>query len=350
MKTIFVVDDNNANLIMAEAALSDQYNVFTLASASVMFELLEDVMPDLILLDIMMPEIDGFEALKQLKANPRHAEIPVMFLTGRNDSTTEVHGFEMGVMDFITKPFSGPVLLNRVKKHLALEDIIRERTEMLQQRTEMLQQRTEKLIRLQNSMSSVLADLVETRGRLTSKHIERTSTYLNILLNAMLERGVYQDEIKEWDINVIVPAIRLHDLGKIVVTDLILNKPGKLTTEEFELIKLHSTEGEKIIDDIIKESGDETFLDYAKLCAGSHHEKWNGSGYPRGLKGGDIPLLGRIMAIADVYDALVSDRPYKKAFTHEKAIGIILDEKGRHFDPQIVDVFLEVSDLFAKVE
>jgi len=342
MKTIFVVDDNTVNLMTADKTLSDWYNVVTFASASAMFEFLNSTIPDLILLDIMMPDIDGFEALKKLRSDSRYEDIPVIFLTSKNDASTEALGFEMGVMDFISKPFSGPVLLNRIKTHLHIEEIITERTEMLKQRTE-------KLLRLQNSMTSVLADLVENRDKLTGEHITRTTGYIRILIEAMIERGLYAEEMSGWDIEAVISSARMHDLGKITVTDLILNKPGKLTNEEFEIIKTHAAEGEKIIDDIIKESGDEVFLKNAKLFAGYHHEWWNGNGYPRGLKETNIPLQGRIMAIADVYDALVSERPYKKSFTHEKAVEIILESKGKQFDPKIVDVFNEVNQLFLKV-
>jgi putative two-component system response regulator len=234
----------------------------------------------------------------------------------------------------------------------------------------MLLQRTEKLQRLQNSMVSILANMVENRDKYTGSHVERTTKYLKILLEAMLERNVYSDEIRHWtheevfssgslndtvsetdsfNLESVISSARLHDIGKITITDLILNKPGKLTPDEFELMKTHSIEGEKIIDSIILESGNEAFLLNAKLFAGSHHEKWDGTGYPRGLKGADIPLQGRIMAVADVYDALISERPYKKAFTHEKAVEIIKESRGSHFDPKIVDVFLEVSDLFKEV-
>ena len=342
MKKIFVVDDNSANLLMADDVLSDYYDVITFLSAPTMFNLLDKIIPDLILLDIMMPEMDGFAALTLLKENRKYADIPVMFLTSKNDAETEARGFEMGVMDFITKPFSGPVLLNRIKKHLMLESIIADRTSKLQQRTE-------KLLRLQSNMASVLANMVESRDKLTGKHIERTAAYLEILIKTMLEKGLYKDELLKWDLDLITSSARLHDLGKIVVSDLLLNKPGKLTTDEFEIIKTHSSEGENIIEDIIDGSDDEEFLVYAKVCAGSHHEKWDGSGYPRGLKGDDIPLLGRIMAIADVYDALVSERTYKEAFSHEKSVGIILENKGLHFEPEIVDIFLEVEPLFEKV-
>jgi putative two-component system response regulator len=191
--------------------------------------------------------------------------------------------------------------------------------------------------------------MVEHRDQLTGNHIERTATYLKILLDKMFEKKLYIDELKYWDIDLTITAARLHDLGKVAVSDLILNKLEKLTDDEFSLIKTHTSEGEKIIDGIIHETGDEDFLYSAKLFAGYHHEKWDGTGYPRGLKGLDIPLHGRIMAIADVYDALVSERPYKNAFTHEEAVDIIRSGRGTQFDPKIVDVFIESSDLFEEV-
>ena len=363
MKTIFIVDDNDVNLSTAEKVLSKQYRTFTLPSASDMFELLNNITPDLILLDILMPQMNGFEAMQLLKGDGRYSDIPVIFLSGRNDAATEARGFEMGAVDFISKPFSEPVLLNRLRTHLEIEELIHERTAMLRQRTQKLQV-------LKNSIVSVLATMVESRDKYTGKHIERTTKYIKILLEAMLERGVYANEISLWNIDdavspahlpaagntpitkdainleYIIASARLHDIGKITITDLILNKPGRLTPEEFELMKTHADKGEKIIDTIISESGNEAFLENAKLFAGYHHERWDGTGYPHGLKGADIPLQGRIMAVVDVYDALISDRSYKSTFTHEKAVEIIKESRGTHFDPKIVDVFLEVSDLF----
>ncbi|MCL2442038.1 MAG: response regulator [Treponema sp.] len=341
MKTIFAVDDNNVNLLTAEEALSEQYNVFTLSSVPLMFELLNDIVPDLILLDILMPDISGFEALQQLKADNRYSGIPVMFLTSKNDAATEALGLEMGVADFISKPFSKPVLLNRIKTQLEIEDVIHERTTMLEFRTE-------RLLKLQNSMASVLANMVENRDKLTGRHIERTTEYIKILLNIMQEEDVYTEDMRGWNFELVASSARLHDIGKIVITDLILNKTGSLTAEEFEKMKTHASEGEKIIDSIIADSGDGYFLQNAKYFAGSHHEKWDGTGYPRGLKGVDIPLQGRIMAIADVYDALVSERSYKKAFTHEEALKIIKDSSGTHFDPELVKIFLICEKEFAK--
>jgi putative two-component system response regulator len=332
MKTIFVVDDNNINLLTAKETLSSQYNVVTLGSAALMFDFLENSLPDLILMDIMMPEMDGFEALKLLRENKKYMDIPVIFLSGKSDIATESRGFEMGVVDFIAKPFSRPILLNRIKAHLRVEDIIRERTT--------------KLTRLKNSLVTILANIVESRDNMTGGHIERTTKYIRMLLTAMLGRGVYADELAEWDIDMAVSSSRLHDIGKVGITDMILNKPFRLEPGEFEIIKTHVPAGEKIIDSIMEEAGDELFLRYAKLFAGYHHDWWDGNGYPHSIKGEEIPLQGRIMAIVDVYDALVSDRPYKKAFPHEEAVRIITEGRGIQFDPKIVDVFLEISDLF----
>jgi len=334
LKTIFVVDDNNINLLSADETLSMYYQVFTLGSASGMFELLIDVKPDLILLDILMPEMDGFKALKLLKSDNRYTDIPVIFLTSRNDPATESMGFELGAVDFVSKPFSKPVLLNRIKTHLDIEDKIHERSNRLK--------------RLKNSIVSVLADMVENRDRITGSHIERTTRYIKLLLNAMLERGIYTEEISQWNLDAVISSASLHDIGKIVIVDSILDKPGKLDSQEFDMMKTHVVEGEKIIDRIMIESGDKTFLQYAKLFAGYHHERWDGTGYPYGLKGEEIPLQGRIMAIADVYDALVSERPYKKAFPHKEAVEIIKNSSGTHFDPELVIIFLAYEKEFDK--
>ena len=335
MKTIFVIDDSDTNLSTAEAVLEDQYCVMTMPSAAKMFDLLDKISPDLILLDIEMPEMDGFQALAKLKSVNHISEIPVMFLTGRNDANVEAKGFEMGAVDFVTKPFSAPVLLNRIKTHLDIDEVIRERTSQLN--------------RLQNSIVSVLADMVENRDKGTGGHIERTSMYIKILIDEIKARGVYAEELNKWDDEKIISSARMHDLGKISISDLIINKPGKLSVEEYELMKTHAMEGERIIDKIISRTGEIEFLRNARLFAGTHHERWDGKGYPRGLKGEEIPLQGRIMAIVDVYDALVSERPYKSAFSSEEAVNMIMENAGTQYDPKIAEVFLKVTDLFNAV-
>jgi len=335
-KTIFLVDDNATNLTMAEEALAKQYRVIALSSAVKMFSAFEKFKPDLILMDIEMPEMTGFEALKKLRSGGSYAEIPVIFLTVRSDPVSEALGIEMGAVDFIMKPFSAPVLLNRIKNHLQIDELIRERTEQLARRTE-------QLVLLQNGIVYTMADLVEQRDKNTGGHIERTSVYFRILVDAMMAKGVYAGEMKSWNMESVVSSARLHDIGKITISDSILNKPGPLTKEEFTIMRTHSSAGERIIEKAIQQTGDAEFLYNAKMIAAYHHECWDGSGYPYGLKGTDIPLQGRIMAIIDVYDALVSERPYKKAFSHEEALKIIMEGSGRHFDPSIAEVFVEIN-------
>jgi len=342
-KTIFVVDDSDINLSIAKEALKDQYHVMTMVSAAKMFMLLEKITPDLILLDIEMPDMDGFEALNLLKTNELFAAIPVIFLTGMTDAAVEVRGFQLGVIDFVPKPFSAPVLINRIKTHLDIDELIRERTSQLHEKTVQLQH-------LQNGIVFVIADMVENRDHGTGGHVERTTTYIKMLVDAMLVRGEYVDKLNEMDLSLFISSARLHDVGKITISDTILNKPGKLTDDEFEIMKSHAIEGERIVDQIVSRTGEAEFLRHAKLFAGYHHERWDGKGYPYGLAGMAIPLQGRIMAIVDVYDALVSERPYKKPFTPMEAVSIIMEGSGTQFDPTIADVFCSVQSQFEAVK
>jgi len=286
----------------------------------------------LILLDVDMPEMDGFEALSILKSNDKLKVIPVIFLTAKNDVASEIRGFEMGAVDFINKPFSPPVLIRRIETHIEIDRIIKESLQSVRE--------------VHSATINVMANLVENRDNVTGGHIDRTQKYLSILVSELIRADIYTNEVANWNLEILLPSAQLHDVGKITVSDLILNKPGKLTDDEFALIKLHCTEGERIIDEMIDKAKEDGFLIHAKKFAGCHHEKWNGSGYPKGLKGEKIPLEGRLMAIVDVYDALVSERPYKKPSTHEQAIEIIKKESGMHFDPKIVEIFLNVADDF----
>jgi len=335
MKTIFMVDDSDTSLQIAKKALEHQYRVLTMLSGLKMFSLLEKITPDLIILDIQMPGIDGFETLQMLKSKPLYADIPVMFLTSYSDDEIEAKGFEMGVVDFISKPFSAPVLLNRIKTQLDIEDIISERTKRI------------KL--LQNGIMTVFANVVEERDKDTIGHNDRMAMDIKILLTAMKERGVYADEISSWDIEKVASSARLHDMGKINILDTVLNKSGKLDDNEYEQIKTHPIEGVKLINKILKQTGEEEFLHNAKLFAEYHHEHWDGTGYPYGLKGTDIPLHGRIIAIIDVYDALISKRPYKEPLSNEEAVKIILSNSGTQFDPKIVEVFVAVQEQLKEV-
>lgn len=335
MKTIFVVDDSDLALKVAKHALSPQYEVLAIPSAGRMFQLLQAMTPDLILLDINMPDIDGFTALKKLKEDQNTENIPVMFLTSSINEETEVQGFELGAVDFVRKPFSKPVLLNRIATHLHINEIIKKRTSRIEQ--------------IQNGIIMVVSALVESRDELTGGHIERTSHYIKLLIDGMLAAGIYADEIKGWSVDTVVSSALLHDVGKIKIPNEILNKPGKLTPQEFDIMRTHTLIGKRTIDEIIEKTSEADFLQHAKLFAEYHHERWDGKGYPHGLKGKDIPLEGRIMAIADVYDALISDRPYKKAFSREETEKIILGDSGSAFDPDLIKVFIGLKDSFAGV-
>jgi len=352
-KTIFLVDDDMTNLTTGKKALAETYNVFTLNSGQAMLNMLEGLTPDLILLDINMPNMDGYEAIKILKANDSTAFIPVIFLTALGDEAKELEGLSLGAIDYIIKPFSAPLLLKRLEVHLLVEA---QKKELIEQKRELLflnnnleqlvEEKTETVVALKNAILSTMAELVEYRDAITGGHIVRTQKYIKALMDAMRSKNIYADEVNQMDEELVLQSCQLHDVGKIAVSDIILNKPGKLTAEEFESIKNHTTYGEKVILRLKEKAMESDFLEYAKIFAVSHHEKWDGSGYPNGLKGEAIPLLGRMMAIGDVYDALVESRPYKNAFPHEKATSIILEERGRQFDPALADLFGQIHQTF----
>lgn len=354
-KTVFLVDDEMINLKVGKNALSDAYNVFASESGESMLELINNVSPDLILLDVKMPGMDGYEVIRHLKANKNTADIPVIFLTSLNDEETEIKGLSAGAVDYIIKPFSAPSLLKRIEIHLLIES---QKQKLLSQKTElqhlnnnlhqMVEDKTQTVTELKDAILSTMAELVEYRDEGTGGHIARTQSYVEILLRGMKEHGVYEAELEAVDESLALQSCQLHDIGKIAISDAILLKPGKLTPEEFEKIKEHTVFGEKVILKLKDKTIDSDFAEYARVFAISHHEKWNGCGYPRGLKGEEIPLLGRIMAIADVYDALVELRPYKAPYTHDEAVRIILEGKGNHFDPTLVDLFEKINVEFEK--
>ena len=348
-KTIFFVDDDITNLTVGDEILSEFYNVFTLNSGVLLLKMLNKLSPDLILLDVEMPEMDGYETIRRLKSNNGTCNIPVIFLTAKSDSESELLGLSLGAIDYIIKPFSPPLLLKRIEVHLLVQSQKQQLINFNEKLQEMVDAKTKTIVELQNAILRTMAELVECRDDITGGHIERTQNYLKILLTALLEKGIDKEETASWDINLVLQSTQLHDVGKIVIKDSILQKPGKLTDEEFERIKKHTTFGELIIDKIKRSTSEIEFLNYAKVFAGTHHEKWDGTGYPNGLKGKEIPVLGRIMAIVDVYDALVSKRPYKGALSHEAAVDIIKNERGTHFDPELIDLFLGVADKFREV-
>ena len=345
-KLVILVDDNIANLKIGNNILEEKYIVATSPSAAKMFSLLENNTPALILLDIDMPEMNGYEAIKLLKSKPETKDIPVIFLTAKTESDDELEGLSLGAIDYITKPFNPALLLKRIEVHLLVEGQRKELQYFNENLQKMVEEKTQSILELQNALLKTMAELVECRDDITGGHIERTQRGIEIMLEEIEKSGVYLEETKGWDKNLLLQSCQLHDVGKISISDSILKKPGKLTEEEFNIMKKHASFGEQIIEKIETLSKESDFLNYAKIFAASHHEKWDGSGYPRGLKGNKIPLLGRIMAIADVYDALTSERPYKKAFSHEEAVRIITEGSGTQFDPALVEVFTSAAEQF----
>ncbi|MDR3281275.1 MAG: response regulator [Synergistaceae bacterium] len=348
-KTILLVDDNATNLTAGKNILKDQYKVYPTPSAEIMFDLIEKITPDMILLDIEMPDMNGYEAIKKLKDNPKWGDIPVMFLTSKTDEGSELEGLSLGAIDYVAKPFSAPLLLKRIENHLLTESQKKQLRDFNNNLEDMVRRKTMQVTNLQNAVLNTVADLVEFRDDITGGHVSRTQKYLKILLDEMIAEEVYIDEISDWDMDYLIPSAQLHDVGKIAISDMILNKPDKLTQEEFETMKKHVEIGVKAIQKIEKNAEEHSFLKHARLIAGGHHEKWDGSGYPIGLSGRDIPLEGRLMAIADVYDALISKRPYKRPFNTDEARRIIEESSGSHFDPALVEVFSKVADQFAEV-
>jgi len=355
-RLIMLVDDSGANLLAGKAALMESYKVLTAGSAEIMLETLEWSRPELILLDVNMPGMNGFQAIGILKERPETRDIPVIFLTAMHDGASELKGLELGAVDYIAKPFSPPLLRKRVELHLLLEDqkrVLEEQKSELQKYNDnlqgMVEEKTKTILKLQNKILEAMAEMVEGRDGVTGDHIAKTRRYMRILLSAVMGAGLWSEETSGWDVELICQSCQLHDIGKIAISDAILRKPGKLTDGEFAQMKRHTTLGVGFIEKLADDEPDSAFLRYAKIFAACHHEKWDGTGYPGGLSGNDIPLLGRLMAIADVYDALTSARPYKKAFSHEEAVVAILEDRGTHFDPALVDLFERVAEQFRSV-
>ncbi|WP_255827605.1 response regulator [Marinomonas rhizomae] len=315
--TILIVDDTPENIDVLVASLSDEYTVkVALNGMKALAIAALSPRPDLILLDVMMPEMDGYDVCTQLKANPVTANIPVIFVTAKHDIKDEERGFSLGAVDYIIKPISPPIVRARVRTHLALYDQNRQLQKKVDERTKALQASQLRIIHH-------LGRAVEFKDNETGAHVIRMSHYARMIAQ---EYGGNE----EW-INRIFQAAPMHDVGKIGISDAILLKPGKLTPEEWEKMKLHTVYGGEIFAE-----DDDPMLQIAKTIALTHHEKWDGSGYPNGLKGEEIPLEGRIVAIADVLDALMSKRPYKEAWSLEASLTYIKDSAGSHFDPNLV--------------
>lgn len=349
-KKIMVIDDNVTNLNIARMALEESYEVLLIPSGEKALSLLTKVIPDLILLDVEMPGMDGFEVIRRLKAAsaPIH-EIPVIFVTAKDDNNSEFAGLDLGAVDYIAKPFSFPLLKKRVQLHLALIQQQKELYNYSHNLEQMVDEKTRVIIELQYAIVHVLSDMVEQRDGSTGGHLIRTQNYLKVLLEEVQANHLYKEELGDVDSEMLIQASQLHDVGKISIPDSILLKEGRLTPAEFEIMKTHTIMGERAIQYAMSSVQEKKFLEVAASFAGSHHEKWDGTGYPRALSGKDIPIEARMMAVVDVYDALISERPYKKPFSHEEAVNIILADSGTHFDPLLVKTFHNVADVFRQV-
>jgi putative two-component system response regulator len=346
---IFLVDDNIVNLNTGKTALQHKYTVITIPSGEKLLLSLKKVKPDLILLDIDMPGMSGYDTLKALKLNPETSDIPVIFLTGKNESEDELLGLSLGAVDYITKPFSQSILLKRVELHLLLQAQKKELREFNANLLDMVNERVNDISALQNAIITWAAEVIEFRDEETGRHVERVQKYLQILLTKMEKTGRYADEVAMWDIGAFLKSALLHDVGKIKIRDEILLKKTRLTDEEIVSMKLHSLYGKTLLESLQDKVPNQMFLEYAKVLAHRHHERWDGTGYPDRLKGEEIPLQARMMSLADVYDALISERPYKKAFSHEEAMRNIAEGRGTQFDPDLTDLFVSLSDKIREI-
>lgn len=340
---ILCVDDEPTNLKFLMEILREDYQVYLAPSGERALAFLKTKTPDVVLLDIEMPKMSGYEVIRTMKAVPQWDDIPIIFLTGLEGRDNEQTAFELGAVDYILKPISAGVVKARTKLHVEL-GTYRKRLE------ELVDIRTEQLERTQNCILDMLAGVTSYRDSETGGHIKRTTYYVEevvkLLLKEYHESYVIDDNYGES----IITSAKLHDVGKVAIPDSILLKPEKLTAEEFEVIKLHTVYGAHLLDNAMLELKETaSFLTVAREIIIAHHERWDGTGYPYKVTGADIPLSARIMAIVDVYDALISKRPYKEPFTHEEAIRIIREGAGSHFDPNLITICEPVFPRFKDI-
>ena len=317
--SVLVVDDKSENIQILDGILSSSYNVKVAKNGKTALKVAEKFMPDIILLDILMPDMDGYEVCKRLKSNILTKRIPIIFVSSKKDSVDEKKGFEMGAVDYISKPVSAAIVLSRVSTHLALYNQNKELQKLVDEKTKEIKETRFEIIRR-------LGMAAEYKDNETGTHIYRVSNYCKIIA---LNYGLSYE-----DADLIYNVSSMHDIGKIGISDSILLKPGKLTNEEFEIVKTHTIIGARIIGEHSSE-----LLKIARIVAKEHHEKWDGTGYPDGLKNEEINIFARITAVADVFDALTSIRPYKEPWAVEKALDFIRDESGKHFDPKVINAF-----------
>ena len=333
MKSILIVDDNLVSLKQLNAQLAKKYNVSLAKSGELALKICAKEKPDLILLDVEMPEMDGFQTINSIKSDPALNKIPVIFLTGSHDPVIEIKCLESGAMDFITKPANTDILQHRIDLHLEFSAYQLHLEHMVKE--------------LEDNIGVSFAELVECKDYNIAGHVMRTGVYAEILTMELIKEGTFGNELKPEDAIMIKRAAPFHDIGKIGISDILLLKRENLTEEEYKEVQMHTIIGSQMMGQIYNRATSEQYLKLAMVIAEGHHERYDGKGYPRGLKGDEIPLFCRIMSVINVYDGCVTDRVYRKGFSHEQACQVILDGRGTEFDPRVTDVFLKIHGKFA---
>lgn len=340
---VLIVDDAPENLRILSESLRGDYTIMFAKNGTDALRLAEgNPKPDIILLDVIMPGMNGYEVCRKLKDSPSTADIPVVFITAQNDEADEATGLTLGAQDYIKKPFRASLVRNRVGNQLELK---RHRDHL----NELVSERTRELALTQETTIHAMASLAEWRDPETGAHIKRTQSYVKALAQYMAQLPDYADDLNEDFIYWLYLSAPLHDVGKVAISDSILHKPGPLSDEEYEIMKEHTVRGRDVLATAEQRLGSNSFLKIAGDIAFSHHERWDGKGYPRALKGDEIPLAARLMSVADVYDALRSRRVYKPPMTHETAMQIILEGRGTQFDPAVLNVFEAINEQFKNI-
>ena len=348
MYTIMMVDDNETELVIAQKALQDDYNIIPMNNPkSALTRLSKASAPDLIILDVEMPGINGFEMMTRIRTSEKTKNVPVLFLSGNLDNATELECYRLGAVDFIRKP----VIPELLKKRIAIQVDLLEYKKSIEQQTAGLQQTAnyyaQNAMRLEYFIIGIITDLIAGKDPYTGSHNIGVSKYFEIILKEMLMSGINYG-IDSSDFELIILSSRLHDMGKIGVPDAVLQKQGKYTDEEFQMMKNHTVLAASAIQKYAYLLPNNKFLTYTYQMARSHHERIDGMGYPDRLAGANIPILARILAVADVYEALTAERSYKKAMSHEQAYNIITQGAGTQFDPQVVAAFQRVHEDIAR--
>jgi putative two-component system response regulator len=348
--TILIVDSWSDNLVLMKELLHGRYHVQLAGSGADAIRLaVQAPRPDLILLDATLSDMDSQAVLRELRGDFLNEDVPVIFLTAA-DQADERRAFREGASDVIVKPVNPESLAARVALHLELKSLRAMHKTRDSQLEYLVAERTREAVRMQDATILAMATLAESRDANTANHLLRTQRFFTVLARELRFHGRFSAELEDASIALMSKAAPLHDIGKVAVPDAILMKPGRLTPDEFNLMKQHTVHGRDAIAGVEKTlGGTNPFLRYAREITYSHQEKWDGSGYPQGLKGEQIPLSARLMAVADVYDALISKRVYKPAFTHETAVELIRQGSGEHFDPDIVDAMLVVEEQFRAI-